>query len=84
MNNEYIDEILIEIVKEFVQPKNFQRILDEQVLANAIFYSFAIGRLKHSENEEVEAIADLKYVQEWIESKQNLLLGFKVNDDEKV
>ena len=78
MNNEEIDELLITIVKEFIEPENFQRILDEQVLANAIFYSFTVGRLKHADNEEEEAIEDLRYVQSWIESKQELLLGFKV------
>jgi len=78
MKEEEIDELLITIVKEFTQPENFQRILDEQVLANAIFYSFTVGRLKHANSEEEEAIEDLKYVQEWIEDRQDLLLGFKV------
>lgn len=78
MKDEEIDELLIAIVKEFTQPENFQRILDEQVLANAIFYSFVVGRLKHAEGEEEEAISDLKYVQSWIEDKRDLLLGFKV------
>ena len=78
MEHEQIDELLITIVKEFTQPENFQRILDEQVLANAIFYSVTIGRLKNSDGEEYEAIEDLKYVQSWIEDKQDLLLGFKV------
>lgn len=80
MEHEIIDEFLIEIVKEFTQPENFQRILDEQVLANAIFYSFAVGRLRNSENEEYEAIEDLKYVQTWIEDRQEILLGFKVKE----
>lgn len=78
MEDEEIDELLIAIIKEFTQPENFQRILDEQVLANAVFYSFVVGRLKHAEDEEEEAINDLKYVQSWIESKRELLLGFKV------
>lgn len=82
MNNEEIDEILITIVKEFVQPENFQRILDEQVLANAIFYSFAVGRLKHADDEENEVVDDLKYVQQWIEDNQKLLYGFKVDNNE--
>lgn len=81
MNEEDIDELLITIVKEFTQPQNFQRILDEQVLANAIFYSFAVGRLKHADNEEEEAIDDLNYVIQWIEDKQDLLLGFKVEEE---
>lgn len=78
MEHEQIDELLITIVKEFTQPENFQRILDEQVLANAIFYSFVVGRLKKTEDDEHEIIEDLKYVQSWIEDKQDLLLGFKV------
>jgi hypothetical protein len=78
MQDEEIDELLITIVKEFTQPENFQRIMDEQVLANAIFYSFVVGRLKYAENEEEEVIEDLKYVQSWIERNHELLLGFKV------
>jgi len=83
MIDEEIDELLITIVKEFTQPENFERILSEQVLANAIFYSFAVGRLKHADNEEEEAIEDLRYVQKWIERNQDLLYGFKViqNDE---
>lgn len=80
---EEIDELLITIVKEFTQPENFERILSEQVLANAIFYSFAIGRLKHADNEEEEAIEDLRYVQQWIERNQNLLYGFKVKKNDE-
>lgn len=78
MEDKVIDELLIAIVKEFTQPENFQRILDEQVLANAIFYSFVIGRLKNTDGDEVEAIEDIRYVQSWIERNSNLLLGFKV------
>ena len=78
MKEEEIDELLITIVKEFIEPENFQRILDEQVLANAIFYSFVIGRLKYVDNNEEEVVEDIKYVQSWIESHQDLLLGFKV------
>lgn len=83
MIDKEIDELLITIVKEFTQPENFERILSEQVLANAIFYSFAVGRLKHADNEEEEAIEDLRYVQKWIEHNQDLLYGFKViqNDE---
>ena len=81
MEPDVIDEILIEIVKEFTQPQNFQRILDEQVLANAIFYSFAIGILNKVEDSQ-EAIEDLQYVRKWIEDKQDILIGFKVSDDD--
>ncbi len=80
MDSTTIDELLITIVKEFTQKDNFQRILNEQVLANAIFYSFAVGVLKNAEGNEEEAIQDLKYVKEWIEDKQDLLMGFKVSD----
>ena len=83
MIHEEIDELLIVIVKEFTQPENFERILSEQVLANAIFYSFAVGRLKHADNEEEEAIEDLRYVQQWIEHNQDLLYGFKVKENDE-
>ena len=81
MEPERIDEILITIVKEFTQAENFQRILNEQVLANAIFYSFAVGVLKNADGNEIESIEDLKYVQQWIEEKQDILIGFTVSDD---
>ena len=81
MESEYIDEVLITIVKEFTKPQNFQRLIDEQVLANAVFYSFAIGALNNDED-EYETIEALKYVVEWIEDKEHLLKGFKVNTDE--
>ena len=81
MEPEYIDEILITIVKEFTKPQNFQRLIDEQVLANAIFYSFAVGALNNDEDVD-ETIEALKYVVEWIEDKEDILKGFKVNTNE--
>lgn len=81
MEPEVIEELLITIVKEFTQPKNFQRILNEQVLANAIFYSFAVGVLKNYEDSE-EAIDDLKYVTKWITDKQDLLMGFNIKKED--
>lgn len=81
MEPEVIEELLITIVKEFTQPKNFQRILNEQVLANAIFYSFAVGVLKNHEDPE-EAIDDLKYVKKWITDKQDLLMGFNIKKED--
>lgn len=80
MEEKQIDELLITIVKEFIQPENFRRIENEQVLANAIFYSFVVGRIKHADDEEHEAIQDIRYVQKWIEDKQDLLLGYKVRE----
>lgn len=79
MDEEYIDEILIEIVKEFTKPQNFSRLIREQVLANAIFYSFAIGALNNDEDSD-DTIDSLKYVVKWIEDKEHLLKGFKVDD----
>lgn len=81
MNPEDIDDILIEIVKEFTQPQNFARLINEQVLANAIFYSFAVGALNNDED-EYDTIEDLKYVINWIESKEHLLKGFNVSGDD--
>ena len=79
METDDIDDILIEIVKNFTQPQNFQRILNDQVLANAIFYSFAIGALNNDED-EYDTVEALKYVIKWIEEKEHLLKGFKVDD----
>ena len=81
MDNEYIEQILIEIVKEFTKPQNFNRLIDEQVLANAIFYSFAVGALNNDESDE-ETVDALKYVIQWIEDKEHLLKGFKVKGEE--
>lgn len=82
MKTDDIDDILIEIVKNFTQPQNFKRIVDEQVLANAIFYSFAVGALNNDED-EYETIEALRYVIQWIESKEHLLKGFKVDDNDE-
>lgn len=81
MNTDDIDDILIEIVKEFTKPESFSRILQEQVLANAIFYSFAVGALNNDEDDE-NTIESLKYVINWIEEKEDLLKGFKVEGEE--
>lgn len=75
MDTNDIDEILIEIVKEFTQSQNFNRILQEQVLANAIFYSFAIGTLQSDDSDE-EKILSLKYVVDWIQLHEDLIKGF--------
>lgn len=80
MDDEYIEEILIEITKEFTKPQNFKRLIEEQVLANAIFYSFAVGALNNDEN-DADTIYTLKYVIQWIEDKEHLLKGFKVKGD---
>ena len=80
MDTEDIDNILIEIVKEFVQPENYTRIIDEQVLANAIFYSFAVGALNNDEN-EYDTIQSLFYVINWIEDNETILKGFKLQGD---
>lgn len=80
MEPEHIDNILIEITREFTQPQNFNRILNEQVLANAIFYSFVVGVLNNDED-EYDKIDDIQYVKEWIEEKEHLLKGFMVKGD---
>lgn len=80
MDTEDIDNILIEIVREFAQPENYARIIDEQVLANAIFYSFAVGALNNDEN-EYDTIQSLLYVISWIESNESTLKGFKIQGD---
>ena len=80
MEPEHIDNILIEITREFTQPQNFNRILNEQVLANAIFYSFVVGVLSNDED-EYDKIDDIHYVKEWIEEKEHILKGFMVKGD---
>lgn len=80
MQDNDIDNILIEIVKEFTKPENFNRIMNEQVLANAIFYSFAIGALNNEEDAE-DTIESLNYVIQWIEDKEHLLKGFRIASD---
>lgn len=80
MEPEHIDNILIEITREFTKPQNFNRILNEQVLANAIFYSFVIGVLNNDED-EYDKIEDIQYVKEWIEEKEHLLKGFMIQGD---
>lgn len=80
MDTEDIDNILIEIVREFAQPDNYARIINEQVLANAIFYSFAVGALNNNEN-EYDTIQSLLYVINWIEDNEKVLKGFKIQGD---
>ena len=80
MEAEDIDAILIEIVKEFTKPQNFQRLIDEQVLANAIFYSFAVGALNNNED-DYDTIQSLQYVIQWIQEKEHLLKGFTLQGD---
>jgi len=80
MDDEYIEEILIEITKEFTKPQNFKRVIEEQVLANAIFYSFAVGALRNDES-DADTIYALNYVIQWIEDKEHLLKGFTVKGE---
>lgn len=74
MLEEEIDQILLQIVEEFVKPEN-QDQLDNQRLASSIFYSFAVGTLKNNEFAE-DKIEDLIYVIEWLQEKEDLLAGF--------
>ena len=83
MEPEDIDNILIEITREFTKPQNFARLIDEQVLANAIFYSFVVGALRNDED-EYDTIESIEYVVDWIESNEHLLKGFKVEGDNNV
>ena len=80
MEPEQVDEILFEVVKEFTKKENFDRILKEQVLANAIFYSFAVGALNNDED-EYDTIESLQNAIQWIEDREHLLKGFSINGD---
>lgn len=80
MEPEQVDEILFEVVKEFTKKENFDRILKEQVLANAIFYSFAVGVLNNNED-EYDTIESLQNAIQWIKDREHLLKGFNVDGD---
>jgi len=74
MLEEEIDQILLEIVEEFLQPKNKQ-LLDHQKLASSIFYSFAIGVINNDEYDS-EKISNLQYVINWLQDNEQLLAGY--------
>lgn len=74
MDIEEIDEIILEIVSEFVKPENKQY-LDEQKLASSIFYSFAVGVLNNNEIDE-EKINNLQYAVEWLQDKEKILKNY--------
>lgn len=74
MNEEEIEEILLEIIQEFVKPEN-QKTLDNQKLASSVFFSFAIGVLNNNEFDE-DKISDLLYVVDWLRDNEEILAGF--------
>lgn len=74
MDIEEIDEIILEIVSEFVKSENKQY-LDEQKLASSIFYSFAVGVLNNNEIDE-EKINNLQYAVEWLQDKEKILKNY--------
>lgn len=74
MNEEEIEQILLEIVGEFVKPEN-QKQLDNQKLASSVFFSFAIGVLNNNEY-EVEKIDNLLFVVDWLREHEDVLAGF--------
>lgn len=74
MNEEDIEQILLEIIQEFVKPEN-QKQLDNQKLASSVFFSFAIGVLNNNEF-EVDKINDLLYVVDWLREREDVLAGF--------
>ena len=83
MNEEEIEQILLEIVGEFVKPEN-QKQLDNQKLASSVFFSFAIGVLNNNEFDE-DKINDLLYVVDWLREREDVLAGFnsEVKNDRK-
>ena len=74
MIEDEIDEILLEITKEFIKPKN-QKQLDHQKLASSIFYSFAIGVLQNDDYDD-EKLANLQYVVNWLQDNKKTLAGY--------
>ena len=85
MNEEDIEQILLEIIQEFVKPEN-QKQLDNQKLASSVFFSFAIRVLNNNEF-EVDKINDLLYVVDWLREREDVLAGFNSeakNDRQKM
>lgn len=74
MNDDDIDVILIDIIKEFTQKENL-KILDEQKLASSIFFSFALGVL-NNDDDEIEKLDNLQYCVEWLRDHEDLLNNF--------
>lgn len=74
MIEDKIDEILLEITKEFIKPAN-QKQLDHQKLASSIFYSFAIGVLQNDDYDD-EKLANLQYVVNWLQDNEETLAGY--------
>lgn len=74
MNEEEIEQILFEIIGEFVKPEN-QKQLDNQKLASSVFFSFAVGVLNNNEFDE-DKIDNLLYVVNWLREREDVLAGF--------
>ena len=74
MNEEDIEQILLDIVGEFIKPQN-QKQLDNQKLASSIFFSFAIGVLNNNEY-EIDKINDLLFAVDWLREHEDVLAGF--------
>ena len=74
MNDEEIEQILLEIIEEFIKPEN-QKQLDNQKLASSVFFSFAIGVLNNNEFNE-DKIDDLLFVVDWLREHEDVLAGF--------
>ena len=74
MNDEEIEQILLEIIGEFVKLEN-QKQLDNQKLASSVFFSFALGVLNNNEFNE-DKIDDLLFVVDWSREHEDVLAGF--------
>lgn len=74
MLDEEIDEILLHITEEFLQPKS-QKLLEHQKLASSIFYSFAVGVINNDEYDS-EKISNLEYVIQWLKDNEEILAGY--------
>lgn len=81
MEEDDIDLILIEIIKEFTKEENFP-ILDSQKLGSSIFFSFAQGVLKNDEDND-DKINNLIYCTQWLREHDKLLENFNSNTGDK-
>lgn len=74
MDEETIESILIEVIKELTKEDNL-KLLDSQKLATSIFFSFVQGVLNNEEDND-EKIKDIKYCVDYINQHEKLFKNF--------
>lgn len=74
MDEETIESILIEVIKELTKEDNL-KLLNSQKLATSIFFSFVQGVLKNEEDND-EKIKDIRYCVKYINQHEKLFKNF--------